>query len=102
MPESETLNSKAWPQKAQRPVVIGFINRLGLPFTNNTPLDPDCFVEGLQLPFAKDGLDAEHYVVFREQCQGHVDRLSCPLHGGFGYANSASTRKMATEGKPSI
>jgi hypothetical protein len=33
MPEFETLNTKDCPQKGHRPVVNGFLKRLGLLFT---------------------------------------------------------------------
>jgi hypothetical protein len=33
IPESDMLNAMGCPQKPQQPVVIGFLKRLGLPFT---------------------------------------------------------------------
>jgi hypothetical protein len=43
IPEFETLKAKGPPQKVQWPIVIGFVKRLGIPFTN---LVLDLFILG--------------------------------------------------------
>jgi hypothetical protein len=42
-----------------------------------------------------------HFASLSPLCQGHVDRLSCPLSVG-GYENSADTERMATKGELGI
>ena len=82
MPESDTLSSKDCLQKAQRPVVIGFLKRLGILFTKSTPFEAT-------VSSFLGAMSGTHRQTFVSLCW-------------LGYANSTSTNRMATKSKPSI